>query len=93
VITVTALLAVLLPLLGQAGPMGKAGVPVSTSCLQVSTRPLPDFVDAQGMTSKFFPPVQDMLGWDDGLAATNFGLVDYAGLANAYIRVAGVTGR
>lgn len=78
VISVTALLAVLFPLLGQAGPMG--------NCLHVSTRPLSDFLDAQGTTSLFFPPVQDMLAWTDGPPEViNFGLVDYAGLANAYI--------
>lgn len=83
-IVVTALLAVLFPMLGQAGPMGEAGVSDSTSCLQVTTRPPSDFLDAQGTTDKFFPPVSDMLGWTDG-RLVNFGLVDYAGLADAYI--------
>ena len=83
VIAVTALLAVLFPLLGQAGPMGEAGVSVSTSCLPETPRPLSDFLDAQGTTQKFFPPVHDMLGWADG-PLIDFGLVDYAGLANAY---------
>jgi len=84
VISVTALLAVLFPTLGRAGSMGEAGLLVSTNCLHVTTRPLSDFLDAQGTTSLFFPPVQDMLGWTDG-PLINFGLVDYAGLANAYI--------
>jgi hypothetical protein len=85
VISVTALLAVLLPTRGKAGPMGEAGSLVSTTCVQVTTRPLAAFLDAQGTTSRFFPPVEDMVGWDDGSAGINFGLVDYAGLANAYI--------
>lgn len=84
VISVTVLLAVLFPLLGQAGSMGEAGPLVGKNCLHVSTRPLSDFLDAQGTTSLFFPPVQDMLAWTDG-PFINFGLVDYAGLANAYI--------
>ena len=81
---VTALLAALLPMLGHAGSLGEAGSLVGTNCLQVTTRPLSDFLDAQGTTGKFFPPVKDMLGWTDG-KFVNFGLVDYAGLANAYI--------
>jgi hypothetical protein len=84
VISVTALLVVLFPMLGKAGPMGEAGPLVGTNCLQVTTRPLSDFLDAQGTTSRFFPPVKDMLGWSDG-PLIDFGLVDYAGLANAYI--------
>jgi hypothetical protein len=87
VISVTALLVVLFPMLGKAGPMGEAGPLVSTNCLQVTTRPLSDFLDAQGTTSRFFPPVPDMLGWSDG-PFINFGLVDYAGLG----RVPGVCG-
>jgi hypothetical protein len=84
VMAVTALWAGLFPLLGHAGPMGEAGVSVSTSCVQVTTRPLADFLAAQGTTSKFFPPVKAILGWDDGSAATNFGLVDYAGHVPAH---------
>jgi hypothetical protein len=83
VISVTVLLVVLFPLLGHAGPMGEANSMSKQKCLHVSTRPLSDFLNAQGTTSEFFEPVKDMLGWDDGII--NFGLVDYAGLANAYI--------
>ena len=95
VISVTALLAVLFPMLGKAGPMGEAGPLVGKNCLHVTTRPLSDFLDAQGTTSLFFPPVQDMLGWTDAVnpkteLPTTFGLVDYAGLANEYIK--GTTG-
>lgn len=61
---------------------------------------LSDFLDAQGSQSTFFKPVPDYVGWaskflgcpdpDDPNAPTdpptgNFGLVDYAGLANEYI--------
>jgi hypothetical protein len=84
VISVTALLVVLFPMLGKAGPMGEAGPPVGQNCLRVTTRPLSDFLDAQGTQSTFFPPVPDYLGWADNPQIT-FGLVDYAGLANAYI--------
>lgn len=49
-----------------------------------SKRPLSDFLDAQGSTSIFFPPVGDMLGWTD-LEFVTFGLVDYAGLASEYL--------
>jgi len=81
VISVTVLLAVLVPMLGKAGSMKEAGSMVGKKCVQ---RPLSDFLETQGTTSLFFPDVKDMLGWTDG-PFTNFGLVDYAGLANAYI--------
>jgi len=40
---------------------------------------------------QFFPPVKDYVGWADAVApgavlATTFALVDYAGLANQYIK-------
>ncbi len=85
VISVTALVAVLFPMLGKAGLVGEAGALVGRKCLHVTTRPLSDFLDAQGTTSIFFPPVRDMLGWANG-PSINFGLVDYAGLANEYIK-------
>lgn len=83
-ISVTVLLVVLFPLLGHAGPMGEANSMSKQKCLHVSTRPLSDFLNAQGTTFEFFEPVKDMLAWTDGLFI-NFGLVDYAGLANTYI--------
>ena len=49
-----------------------------------ATRPLSDFLDAQGSTEFFFPPVKDMLGWTDA-EFTTFAIVDYAGLADQYI--------
>jgi hypothetical protein len=47
-------------------------------------RPLDDFLGAQGTTSVFVPPVPDYVGWVDADFIT-FALVDYAGLANAFI--------
>jgi len=85
-VSVTVLLTVLFPMVGKAGSMGEAGSTVGKKCVHISTRPLSDFLEAQGTTSSFFEPVQDMLGWDDGIIPLgNFGMVDYAGLANAYI--------
>ena len=47
-------------------------------------RPLAAFLDAQGTTSVFVPPVPDYVGWADEDFVT-FALVDYAGLANAWL--------
>ena len=63
------------PLVGQAGQTPDRGC---------TKRPLSDFLDAQGMTEIFFPPVQDMLAWTD-LEFVNFAVVDYAGLMNDYL--------
>ncbi|MBI3465662.1 MAG: twin-arginine translocation signal domain-containing protein [Planctomycetes bacterium] len=52
-------------------------------------RPISDFVDAQGTTSFFHDPpgIPDYIGWSTPLAdpPVLFGLVDYAGLANAFL--------
>ena len=53
-------------------------------------RPISDFLDAQGTSSSFFPPVSDYVGWagpGPGPAENyvTFALVDYAGLGNSYI--------
>jgi hypothetical protein len=77
-IRVFALIGFIFPLTSQAG-MGNL-----TGCY---TRPLSDFLDAQGTTSFFFPPVKDMLAWTDAEFVT-FALVDYAGLADKYIQAA-----
>ena len=37
------------------------------------------------MAPQYFPPVKDYVGWADA-ALTTFALVDYAGLANEYIK-------
>src|SRR5215470_7749782 len=47
-------------------------------------RPFGEFLDAQGTTSVFVPPVPDYVGWADEDFVT-FALVDYAGLANAWL--------
>ena len=47
-------------------------------------RPIGDFLDAQGQTSDFVPPVPDYAGWIDSGFIT-FALIDYAGLANDWI--------
>ena len=75
-IRVFALIGCIFPLTSQAGMGGLMG------CY---TRPLSDFLDAQGTTSFFFPPVQDMLAWTDAGFVT-FALVDYAGLADKYVQ-------
>jgi hypothetical protein len=82
------LLAVLLPPRGEAGPMDDALQLVDKHCLSVRGRPVSDFLNAQGTLNEppqFFPPVRDYVGWADGGFIT-FGLVDYAGLANEYIK-------
>jgi len=91
VIAGAALLAVLFPLLGEAAPLGKAKPliqpRVSKQCV---SRSLSDFLNAQGTLNnppQFFPPLQDYVGWVDGKGIT-FALVDYAGLADTYIKAA-----
>jgi hypothetical protein len=50
-------------------------------------RPITDFLDEQGTTSEFHPPVPDYIGWISALARppVYFALVDYAGLAAEYL--------
>lgn len=92
-LVVSALLVFLFAILGEAEPMGEAGPQVATPPLKATTpplkvtfRPLSEFLDAQGTTSPlFFPPVQNYVGWVDG-DLTTAALVDYAGLANDYLR-------
>jgi hypothetical protein len=45
---------------------------------------LDDFLTAQGSSVTFFPPVPDYVGWA-GANFETFGLVDYAGVAAAYL--------
>jgi len=73
----------ILALIGLLLPVAvRGGSPSDLSnCAQ---RPLSDFLDAQGSTVLFFPPVEDMLAWTDQ-AFVYFALVDYAGLANDYV--------
>jgi hypothetical protein len=65
-------------------PSAAAGPWIGEDCERPSQRPLSDFLDAQGTSSTFFPPVADYVGWADGDFIT-FALVDYAGLANDFI--------
>ncbi len=51
-------------------------------------RPLSDFLNTQGSTNIFVPPVPDFIGWISALAnpPLNFASVDYAGLAAAWLQ-------
>ena len=71
-----ALIGFLLPFASQGGSLSDL-----SSC---EKRPLSDFLDAQGSTVLFFPPVADMLAWTDQVVEY-FALVDYAGLADEYV--------
>ena len=51
---------------------------------QINARPIDDFLDAQGMSTSFVPPVADYIGWSD-VDFVNFALVDYAGIAADFI--------
>lgn len=59
-------------------------VATSWATAQTQTRPIEDFLDAQGTMTSYVPEVPDYLGWVDG-GFVNFALVDYAGLAADYI--------
>jgi hypothetical protein len=52
---------------------------------RATQRPIADFLDAQGTTNQFIPPVPDFVGWGNNNPATRFASVDYAGLANGYL--------
>lgn len=75
-LTAFAMMACIFPLAGHGGMPDDLG--------KCTTRPISDFLDAQGSTAFFFPPVADMLAWID-YALEYFALVDYAGLADDYI--------
>lgn len=74
-LVIAAVLGMALPSLTQAA---------GQDCVDVNTRSLDEFLDAQGSTIQFFPPVPDYIGWAGGDFVT-FGLIDYAGLAAAYL--------
>ncbi|PXW83894.1 hypothetical protein C8R34_12532 [Nitrosomonas sp. Nm84] len=78
----TAALAILFPLSGKADSL------IDDSCVNVTKRPLSDFLSAQGILNdppQFFPPVKDYSGWAGG-DGINFALVDYAGIADKHIQ-------
>jgi hypothetical protein len=72
-LVVAVLLTALFPMFGQAGQIDQTCLLVGENC---TTRPLSDFLNAQGSSSSFFPPVKDYVGWTDG-NFTTFALVDY----------------
>lgn len=73
-----------------------ASLVIQQPCLRVTNRPLTDFLNAQGMSKnhnppQFFPDVKDYVGFSDAVdpgtgLPTTFALVDYAGLADKYIK-------
>lgn len=61
-----------------------AAIASNSHAKDFNIRPIEDFLDAQGQTSMFVPPIPDYAGWVDADFVT-FALIDYAGLANAFI--------
>ena len=61
--------------------------PGSRSAWAATQRPIAEFVDAQGTTFVFVPPVGDFVGWVGAVAAPPgyAASVDYAGLADEYL--------
>ncbi|MGE0886684.1 MAG: hypothetical protein AB7P14_24355 [Blastocatellales bacterium] len=55
--------------------------------MQATRRPLSDFINTQGTTNIFVPPVPDFIGWltAAGVQPPYFASVDYAGLANGWL--------
>jgi len=72
---------------GTALAASAAGLalPRSRSAWAATQRPIEDFLGAQGTTSMFFPPVPDYVGWTVQPTFERFALVDYAGLAAAFL--------
>jgi len=78
------------PITVKASSLEKSNSQVNyKECIDVSHRPLSHFLDNQGTLNNpplFFPGVKDYVGWTDNNPQTTFALVDYAGLANKYIK-------
>lgn len=55
---------------------------------RTTKRPISDFVDAQGTTMVFTPPVPDQIGWSTPSSQPmgRFALFDYAGLADEFLQ-------
>lgn len=70
-------------LTGSAAGLGLLGTRTARAAPNVVHRPISDFVDAQGTTVTFVPPVGDFIGWTslEGLGAS----VDYAGVSDRYL--------
>lgn len=84
---ILALLVFLFRILGEAAPLEEACPQVPTPPLPVTMRSLSEFLDAQGSgPPEFFPPVANYVGFLDKAPATIFALIDYAGLADVYLR-------
>lgn len=88
IFVLTVSLGIVFPILGKAESIEESHQWVGDNCLSVTNRPFSHFLDTQGTLHKpplFFPHVKDYQGWTDN-PQTNFALVDYAGLANKYIK-------
>jgi hypothetical protein len=62
--------------------------PTAMGAAPMSTRPISDFIDAQGTTNGFIPPIPDFIGWGDN-PFQQFASVDYTGLAAAWLHASG----
>jgi hypothetical protein len=71
-----------------AGAIAAASVglwtPRRASASPSTTRPIADFLDAQGSTSDFLPPIPDYVGWTAS-ADLRAASVDYAGLSAGWL--------
>lgn len=67
-----------------AACVGGFAVEPAVAAPQGNHRPLSDFIDAQGNTMVFIPPVPDYVGTSDP-ALNIFALIDYAGLAAQWL--------
>lgn len=66
-------------------PLAPTGDPVGMVA-KATQRPVSDFVNAQGLTSYFVPPVKDFMGWYMfGDSQNLLASVDYAGLTDQYL--------
>ena len=72
------------PLLGSLFPL-TGQTETQVTMINCTSRQISEFLNAQGTQSTFFPPVPDYVGWADGGFIT-FALVDYAGVADAYVQ-------
>ena len=76
-LSIIIILAILVPIQGQAES-------AELDMQNCQNRPISHFLNAQGTSSDFFPPVKDYVGWVDG-GFNTFALVDYAALADTYL--------
>lgn len=88
ILMLTATLAIMLSIPSQASSTEENNSLDDNDCLKVTSRPLSDFLNTQGTLNnppQFFPEVKDYAGWAD-VNKINFALIDYAGIANKYIK-------